>query len=163
MRKIILFIASSLDGFIARIDQSIDWLFMDNDYGYKEFYKSIDTVLVGNKTYQKSKEFEEYPFKDKKVFVFTRSKNLKDENVDFVYDVANFSKKLIKQSGKNIWLVGGGEIVKIFLDNYLLDEIIISVHPRTPLFVGTKETKLELTNHKIFENGLVQLHYKVIR
>ena len=120
MRKIILFIASSLDGFIARIDQSIDWLFMDNDYGYKEFYKSIDTVLVGNKTYQKSKEFEEYPFKDKKVFVFTRSKNLKDENVDFVYDVANFSKKLIKQSGKNIWLVGGGEIAKIFLDNYLL-------------------------------------------
>ena len=64
--------------------------------------------------------------------------------------------------------MGGGEIVKIFLDNYLLDEIIISVHPivlgeGTPLFVGTKETKLELTNHKIFENGLVQLHYKVIR
>ena len=94
MRKVILFIASSLDGFIARKDQSIDWLFMDKDYGYKEFYKSIDTVLAGNKTYQKSKEFEEFPFKDKKVFVFTRSKNLKDENAEFVCDIANFSKKL---------------------------------------------------------------------
>jgi len=169
MRKVILFIASSLDGFIARKDNSIDWLFMDNDYGYKKFYDSIDTVLVGNKTYEKSKEFEEFPFKDKKVFVFTRNKKLKkDEHVEFVNDIINFSKKLIKSKGKNIWLVGGGEIAKIFLDNNLLDEVIISIHPiilgnGIPLFNGAKETKLKLPKHKIFENGLVQLYYKVLK
>ena len=72
MRKIKLFIASSLDCYISREDGSIDWLFTDNDYGYLEFYNSIDTVLMGRKTYDKALEFEEHPFKDKKSYVFSK-------------------------------------------------------------------------------------------
>ena len=99
---------------------------------------------------------------------------MKRNRCSFVISKAQFYAQIfvcfaiIKQSGKNIWLVGGGEIVKIFLENDLLDEIIISIHPivlgdEIPLFAGAKEIKLELANHKIFKNGLVQLHYKVIR
>jgi dihydrofolate reductase len=66
MRKIKLYIASSLDNYIASEDGSIDWLFSDADYGYAKFYDSIDTILVGRKTYEQSLRFEEYPYKEKK-------------------------------------------------------------------------------------------------
>ena len=67
MRKIKLYIASSLDSFIADENGSIDWLFSDADYGYTEYYNSVDTILVGRKTYEQSLTFEEYPYKGKKV------------------------------------------------------------------------------------------------
>jgi dihydrofolate reductase len=73
MRKVRLFIAASLDGFIAREDGSIDWLFSDADYGYAQFYDSVDAVLVGRRTYEQAKGFEQKPFSGKKVYVFTRS------------------------------------------------------------------------------------------
>ena len=66
MRKIKLFIASSLDGYIARQNGGVDWLFTDSDYGYLQFFNSIDTVLMGRKTFDKALELGEYPYKDKK-------------------------------------------------------------------------------------------------
>jgi dihydrofolate reductase len=72
MRKVKLYIASSLDSYIASNNGSIDWLFSDADYGYTKFYNSIDTILVGRKTYDQSLTFEEYPYKGNKVYVFTR-------------------------------------------------------------------------------------------
>ena len=170
MRKIILFIASSLDVYIARKNGNIDWLFTDADYGYAKFYRLIDAVLMGRKTYAQAKEVEEYPFKGKKAYVFTKDNNLKkDKNVEFVNDVVGFSKKLIKSSGKNIWLVGGGEIVSIFLNNNLLDEIVLSIHPillgkGIPLFNNIqKETKFEMVRIKKFKSGLLQTHYNITR
>lgn len=62
MRKVILYIGSSLDGYIAREDGTIDWLFTDGDYGYKQFYDSVDTVLLGRKTYDQVLEFTKSPF-----------------------------------------------------------------------------------------------------
>lgn len=82
MRKIILFIASSLDGFIARESGDIDWLPKNTDSGYNDFYKSIDTVIMGKKTYNQVLTFGDYPYKDKKSYVFTRNNDLtKDENI----------------------------------------------------------------------------------
>jgi len=163
MRKVRLFIASSLDGYIAREDGSVDWLFSDADYGYSEFYGSIDTVVMGRKTYEKSLEFEEHPFRGKKVYVFSRS--VKEKGVEFVSDVVGFMKKLVRSKGKDIWLVGGSEIVSIFLNEGLIDEIILSIHPvilgrGIPLFKNVqKEVWLKMQKSVSFDSGLVQIHY----
>ena len=91
MRKFILFIASSLDGYIARENGDIDWLPENTASGYDEFYKTIDTVVLGKKTYDQVLTFGAYPYQDKKSFVFTRNNNqTKDENIEFVSDVDKF-------------------------------------------------------------------------
>jgi len=167
MRKVILFIASSLDGFIARKDGGIDWLFSDADYGYSKFYSSIDTVITGRKTYDLTLILEKEPFKDKKIYVFTN--NLKSRlliNAEVISDPVNFVKKLKDIKGKNIWLLGGSEIITLLMNANLVDEIILSIHPIVlgngiPLFINIKEIKLELVKSKKFDNGLLQLKYNV--
>jgi dihydrofolate reductase len=160
MRKIILFIASSLDGYIARRDHSIDWLFTSGDYGYKKFYDSIDTVIVGRKTYDVVRGFEKEPFKGKKIFVFSRS------NPNFSKDPVKTVRRLKKEKGRNIWLVGGGKMISVLMNAGLVDEIINSVHPIVlgsgiPLFPGVKETNMKLKKTTAFPSGLLQLHYAV--
>ena len=175
MRKIKLYIASSLDSLIAGENGSIDWLFSDADYGYTEFYDSIDTILVGRKTYEQSLTFEEYPYKGKKVYVFTHSakEQLDKEASDVEYidkDIPEFVRRLIQQpvSNRDIWLLGGGEIVSQFLNADLVDEIILSVHPiilgkGIPLFNKIEQLiKLRLVKSIPFESGLVQLHYSIV-
>jgi dihydrofolate reductase len=168
MRKVILFIASSLDGYIAREDGGIDWLFSDADYGYSKFYRSIDTIIVGRKTYDQSLEFDEYPYKGKKAFVFTREKRAGDGHVDFVSsDITGFVRKLKRRKGRDIWLVGGADIVSILMNAGLVDRIILSIHPAVlgrgiPLFKGlTREVKMKLTKTISYPSGLVQLHYEL--
>src|ERR687895_1407908 len=176
MRKIKLYIASSLDCFIADENGSIDWLFSDADYGYTEFYDSIDTILVGRKTYEQSLTFEEYPYKGKKVYVFTHSakEQLDKEASDVEYidkDIPEFVRRLIQQpvSNRDIWLLGGGEIVSQFLNADLVDEIILSVHPiilgkGIPLFSNiNKRVNLRLLESIPFESGLVQLCYRILK
>lgn len=169
LRKIKLFIASSLDGHIASENGGIDWLFSDADYGYSSFYDSIDTVLVGRKTYDKALEFEKYPFKGKKVYVFTQRLADKSGDVEFASDAAKIAKRLSESQGKDIWLVGGSEIVTALLNAGLIDEIILSIHPIVlgrgiALFNNIqKQCKMTLIKSTAFESGLVQLHYKVLR
>jgi dihydrofolate reductase len=167
MRKIKLFIASSLDGFIARHDGSIDWLFTDADYGYSDFLKSVDTVLMGRKTYDKVLTFGEYPYKDKKNYVFSQNPGVKRRHngVEFIADIVEFGRELAKSDGKDIWLVGGSDVISIFLNASLLDEIVLSIHPIVlskgiPLFKNVlMPVNLKLQNSIPYENGLVQLHY----
>ena len=179
MRKIKLYIASSLDSFIADENGNIDWLFSDADYGYTEFYNSIDTILVGRKTYEQSLTFEEYPYKGKKVYVFThnakeKKKKNKKTTSDVEYidkDIPEFVRSLIQQpfSNGDIWLLGGGEILSLFLNAELVDEIILSVHPiilgkGIPLFKNIKKSvKLRLLESIPFESGLVQLRYCILK
>ena len=175
MRKVKLYIASSLDGYIAGENGSIDWLFSDADYGYTEFYNSIDTIFVGRKTYEQSLTFEEYPYKGKKVYVLTHRAEAKKEkktyNVEYINDeIPKFVTSLIKQpiGNKDIWLLGGGEIVSLFLNADLVDEIILSVHPiilgkGIPLFNDIKKrVNLRLLESIPFKSGLVQLHYRIL-
>jgi dihydrofolate reductase len=180
MRKIKLYIASSLDSYIASENGSIDWLFSDADYGYTKFYDSIDTIFVGRKTYEQSLTFEEYPYKGKKVYVFThkaeiekKKKKKKISDVEYIdNDIPEFVRGLIQQSSvgnKDIWLLGGGEIVSIFLNAYLIDEIILSIHPiilgkGVPLFKNIKKhVNLQLLESISFESGLMQLHYRILK
>ncbi len=168
MRKIKLFIACSLDGYIAKEDGSVNWLPENTDSGYDQFYSSIDTVLMGQKTYEQILTFGKYPYKDKISYVFSRNPNQKkDENVEFTSEVEEFTKKLVSSSGKDIWLVGGSEIASTFVNLKFVDELILSVIPVVlskgiPLFKNIKEEiKLELIKTTEYPK-LVELSYKVV-
>ena len=167
MTKIMVYIALSLDGYVAREDGSVDWLPETAESGYDTFYKSVDTVIMGKTTYDQVLTFGEYPYKDKKSFVFTRNNQNKDENVEFVSDVEKFVKDGFPGAGENIWLVGGAQIITSFLKQGAVDEIIISVIPvllgkGIPLFKNIEnETKLEFVKTEKY-GQLVDLYYKVL-
>ena len=167
MRKIILNIASSIDGFIARENGEIDWLPEITDSSFADFLKNVDTVIMGKTTYDQVLTFGEYPYKGMKSYVFTRNPDQpKDEHVEFVSDVDKFVKENVSNSGKDIWLVGGAEIISFFLNRGLVNEIVLSIIPvvlgkGVPLFKNIqKETKLELIKTTEYDK-LVELHYNV--
>ncbi|WP_235297425.1 dihydrofolate reductase family protein [Portibacter marinus] len=175
MRKIILYIATSLNGKIARQNGSVDWLDKINhpegeDYGYARFYDRIDTTVMGNKTYQQVLSFGvAFPYKDKLNFVLTRNKNLtKDQNVSFISeDVISWARSLKAMKGKDIWLIGGGELNTLFLNADLIDEIIKHIMPITipdgiDLFAGKPQERLfTLKSQKAYPSGVVELNYKL--
>ncbi|NJM72176.1 MAG: dihydrofolate reductase [Scytonema sp. RU_4_4] len=170
MRKIRLFIASSLDGYIARTSGEVDWLFTDQDYGYNEFLTQIDTVLMGLKTYEQVLTFGEYPYKGKKSFVFSKTVPVeKDDNVEFVRsDWQSFINRLRQTSGHDMWLVGGAQTIHYFMKHGFVDELILSIHPiilgnGIPLIVNDSnlETVLELKDVKTYDSGLLQVSYDV--
>ena len=168
MQKIILYIAISLDGFIAKEDGSVDWLSsFDEDYGYEEFLYSIDTIIMGSKTYQQVLTFGEWPYQGIKTFVLTHQKLKDDENVEFLSGSITKAITLIKnQSTKNIWLVGGGNLITEFVKQQLIDEYQIFI---MPLFLGNgipilqetvKLDPLKFTKSKSYESGVIELHLK---
>lgn len=174
MKKVILYTAVSLDNFIARAGGEIDWLMSfpnpdKLDFGYTDFYNDIDTTLMGNKTYEQLLSFEcEFPYKKTTNYVFTRDKNLLDNNdVSFITeDIADFVSNLKKGDGKDIWLVGGGQINAALVDKGLIDVLFLSVFPIAlgegiPLFNGTyKEHKFDLIDSERFSNGIINLRYQ---
>lgn len=168
MREVILFIAASLDGYIARSCGDIDWLFTDQDYGYSEFLASVDTVIMGRKTYDQVLTFGEYPYKAKKSYIFTKNPALQaDNNIEFINtDVKQFVENLRVVNGKNIWLVGGSLLIHDFMRNNLVDELIVSIHPiilgaGIPLFTHQTTTLMQLKRCQSYSSGLVQLAYDV--
>lgn len=166
-RKLILYIASSLDGYIAGPDGEIDWLFTDQDYGYPEFIKTIDTVFLGRKTYEEILQYDlPYPYADIKSYVFTSQpdKFSSDHDITFTSEnPAELWKSLHSKEGKNIWLVGGGELISPFVNQNLIDRYIIAVHPfilgkGIELFAGIDDRiALETDEVKTYESGLMQL------
>lgn len=169
MRNIKLFIASSLDGYIAREDGKIDWLPEHAKSGYDKFYKTIDTVFIGRKTYEQVLTFGKYPYENKQSYVFSRNTDKKnDENVEFVFETEKFVKEQISASGKDIWLVGGSELVSVFLNQDFVNEIILSIIPVVlgkgiPLFKNIqREIKLQLIKTTEYDE-LVELHFKVLK
>lgn len=167
MRKVVLFIASSLDGYIARVNGDIDWLFTDQNYGYSKFLDSIDTVFMGRKTYEQVLTFGEYPYQEKTSYVFTKNLNfLATDDVKVITDLDNFVNNFRLLDGHNIWLVGGSLLIRDFLNKNLVSEIILSVHPiilgeGIPLFANPNTTALQLTGCQTYSSGLVQLSYDV--
>ncbi|MBK5484233.1 dihydrofolate reductase [Peribacillus sp. TH16] len=165
-KHIVMYIATSMDGHIARENGSIDWLEETEgagDNGYGDFFKNIDTVIMGNKTYQQIHTLaEEFPYQDKTCYVFSRSAKGKDEHVEFVNeDVGDFIGNL--KGDSRIWLVGGAELVSEFMRKQLVDEMILSIIPTVlgkgiSLFqAGNPEVKLKLTNIQQY-GQIAQLH-----
>ncbi|WP_342746759.1 dihydrofolate reductase family protein [Virgibacillus phasianinus] len=166
--------ASSLDGYIAAKDESLEWLFKvegEGDNGFSEFYDTVDTILMGKRTYDWiiKQETGEFPYKGKECYVFTRSSQENTENVRFVNeDVTNFINNLKNQDGKNIWVVGGGDLLHSFIQEKLVDQFIITVAPTIigngiPLFKeGDSQLELMLKRTRNF-NQFVELHYDIKR
>jgi dihydrofolate reductase len=179
-RKIIVYIATSADGFIARKDGSVDWLDRPapkGHYGMMAFWKSIDTILFGRKTYDMSvrfvKEGKATPdmFAGARHYVFSRKPPRKAlYGFGFVREpLKTFVKRLRAQKGKDIWMMGGGGIIASFLDAGEIDEFIIHVIPTfigegIPLIARKRRTvPLKLLSSKKFPDGVVRLHYAVMR
>ena len=167
MRKIILYIATSLDGKIADKDGGVGWLEEipnpeKSDYGYAEFYDCIDTTIMGNSTYRQVLEFPvEFPYKYKKNYVITRDTSLtKDNNVIYISEnVIDFIRDLKQMPGKDIWCVGGAELNALLLENQLIDELRLFVMPvilgRTVSTLKTLQpSKIKIARIKCFGNLL---------
>ena len=178
MPEVILYIAASLDGYIARSDGAVDWLDevavqgdgADEDFGYEEFYAGIGTVLMGRVTYEQVLTFDvDYPYPGTAGYVFSRTRaGQRDDNVEFVdgADIPSFISHLKETSDRHIWLIGGGLLVQEFLRHDLVDRIIITVMPvilgeGIPLFPPpTPQINLELVETLSFHSGMVQVTYR---
>jgi dihydrofolate reductase len=172
-RNVVLYISMSLDGYIATKSNSIDFLSLveheGEDYGYQDFVDSVDTVIIGRKTYQKVIDMGfDYPHTDKEVYIITRNTKAKHNTFNFYSgDLPSLLRRLKKQSGKHIYCDGGSEIANELMKHNLIDELIISIIPvllgdGIRLFNnGRPEHILTLVSANPFNKGLTQLHYKI--
>ncbi|TYR35774.1 dihydrofolate reductase [Sphingobacterium phlebotomi] len=174
MRKISLFIATSLDGYIAKPNDDLSFLKHvekeGEDYGYAEFVATIDTLIIGRKTYDYVLEeigSSHYDNGDRDVYVITRTERPQvGRTIFYTGDITALVKRLKSEEGKNIYCDGGAEVINELLSHDLIDDIIISVVPvllgnGTRLFKdGRPEHILEFVEVRTFETGLTQLHYK---
>jgi dihydrofolate reductase len=175
-RKIIVNIATSADGYIARADGDLDWLTRrpapKGFYGLPKFSRSIDAKILGRKTFDLSVKMGANFSANNVHYVFSRRPPPASvpAGVQFVTgSIRAFAERVRKQAGKNIWMMGGGEIIGSFLDEDAIDEFIISVVPTfigegIPLIApGRREVPVRLLTLQQFPDGVVQLHYEVRR
>lgn len=179
MRKVKYSVGVSLDGYIAAPDGSVEWLDRatrkanGDDFGMGEFFKSIDTVLMGRKTYEVALKLgmEKGSYSGMKNYIFSRTKPPGErDGVEFVSgNIADFVADLKQKPGKDIWLCGGGELAREALKDGVVDEITLGVVPMliggglSAFPAGFSETELELSECKQYKGGVVGLTYTVVR
>jgi dihydrofolate reductase len=161
--EIIYYVAASLDGFIATPDGGIEWLKpfegTGEDYGYGEFYASIEAVLLGRRTYEQCLQFPEWPYAGKPYWVFSRANTNTPASV-----VAEMKSRGLRRA----WLVGGGKLAAAFRAERLITEHIVSIVPvmlgaGVPLFAGPAPRQdLRLKSSRNFPIGIVQLRYETV-
>jgi dihydrofolate reductase len=180
-RKIIAYLAASADGYIARPDGDVEWLNRrprNVDYGMREFYSRIDTILLGRKTYDWAMAYYKKIGKprgafDTKVenYVFSRRPPRRPApGVRFVTEpVRAFARRLRAAPGKHVWMMGGAGLIASFLDAGEIDEFDIHV---IPVFIGKgipivaprhRDLPLRLLASKKYQDGTVRLRYAVER
>lgn len=174
MRKLSLFIATSLDGYIAKPNDDLSFLKAvekeGEDYGYSDFTATIDTLIIGRKTYDyvvKEIGAAHYDNGQREVFIITRTPRPSVGKTTFYTGNLNeLIQRLKSQGGKNLYCDGGAEVINELMQNDLIDEYIISIVPvllgnGTKLFKdGRPEQLLEFVKSKSFDTGLTQLHYR---
>jgi len=174
-RRIIVFIATSADGYIARGDGNIDWLNRPRpagNYGYAAFFRSIDTILWGRRTYDESLTRggpDPFGWGLRNYVLSHRPPETQTPGVEFIQQpVREFARKLRAQPGKDVWMMGGGGVIGSFLDADAIDEFMIHV---IPIFIGEgipliqprhRTVKLDLLSSRRFADGVVRLHYRVL-
>lgn len=166
MRKIILNIAVSLDGFIEGPKGEFDWCFTDQDYGMTDFMRGIDTIFFGRKSYELMLTMSKNPFPDKEKYVFSKTLQNTEDTIHIINrDVGKKVKAIKNKTGKDIWLFGGAELVSTFINLGFVDELQLSIHPLLlgqgkPLFQNIKrKMPLTLIDSKTYSTGLVRLFY----
>ena len=172
MRKLIYYVACSIDGFIAHKDGSIDGFLPEGEHitDYLESLKSFDIVLMGRKTYEFGFQFGvTNPYPTMKQYVFSRTmKESPDRNVELVSEnIIEFVKRLKNETGNDIYLCGGANLATTLFNAKSIDRIIVKLNPflmgaGIPLFSGAiEQTALELIDSKKYENGVVFLDYQI--
>ncbi len=175
MRKISLFIAMSLDGYIAKPDDDLSFLKLvekeGEDYGYARFTNTIDTLIIGRRTYDYVlKEIGPYHYDNGERDVYVITRNPRPDTGRTIFYTGNLSdlvKRLKSENGKNIYCDGGAEVINELLRHSLVDEFVISVIPvllggGIRLFQdGIPEQTLEFVMAKTYDTGLMQLHYRI--
>jgi dihydrofolate reductase len=169
MRRIRYAVAASLDGYIAGPNGEADWIIMDPEIDFGSFVQQFDTILVGRRTFETMARGGSAGMPGMKTIVFSRT--LKQGDHPDVTIVGEKSEEMLKtlrrQSGKDIWLFGGGSLFGTLLDAALVDTVEIAV---VPVLLGrgvplvpprAKLTKLSLTRHKIYKTGIVSLEYAI--
>lgn len=170
-----VFIATSLDGFIARSNGEIDWLLAEDDrskdYGYKEFISTVDALVMGRITFEKALTFDEWPYSSTRVIVLTgRPIRLPNHLLSSVNVLSGPPQKIVDQlaeEGLHHLYIDGGKTIQRFLNAGLIQEMIIT---RIPILIGDgiplfgpleEDIKLQHISTQTFDNGFVQSHYKV--
>lgn len=179
MRKIILDLAVTLDGFIEGSNGEVDWCIMDDEMDFNTFLANIDTILYGRISYDLWGQYQPdnsastamqdvfTAIHTKHKVVFSKTVKVKDENVRVIStDIEQQVRSLKRQPGKDIWLYGGAKLITTFIDLNLIDEYRLSVHPIVlgkgkPIFDNIrKRINLILTQTRVFKSGVIQLCYQ---
>lgn len=171
MRTVTFGVGSSLDNYIARTDGAVDWLQWDDEVGAisGEYWKTIDTVVMGRKTYEVALRSGTTSYPGVRNVVFSRTmKESPSPGVEIVSeDAADFIRALKQQEGKGICVMGGGELAKSLFEAGLIDEVGLNIHPvilgsGIPLFYRmSHEVPLELKEQRVLKNGCVYVLYRV--
>ena len=174
-RNVILYIACSLDGFITKPGDDLTFLDrvqkVGEDYEYMDFISTIDTVIIGRKTYDwVMGSVRVFPHVDKETYVITRTKRPNEGNTVFYNGpLKDLVLMLKRRQGRNIFCDGGAEVVNALLEEKLIDKLVVSVIPvllgngKRLFETGRPEQDLELIGVESYDTGLVQLHYRVNR
>ena len=174
MRKVIYGVGISLDGYIARPDGSVDFLFMPKDYSMGPFFKRIDVAVMGRKTYEvglKMSGGDTFKGYGMKCYVFSKKQKPGErKGVTFVrQSPQEWLAATKKQEGKDIWLMGGGELARDFLKDDLVDELYLGI---VPTLIGEgipalpaefPQREFALVENKSFSKGLIALLYERVR
>ena len=174
MRKIIAYLATSADGFIARPDGDVAWLDRPrppDEYGMPAFLKSVDTVIMGRGTWEVGQKLGGAAVEGKRNIVLSRTlpafaaPGAVVENVE----PAELAQRLRSEKGRNVWLMGGADVFGGFLSAGAIDEIVIHI---VPVLIGTgiplldaapRQVELKLRSTRKFADGVVRIHYLVDR
>ena len=174
MGKVILYIAKSLDGYIARKDGSLDWLTSIpnpkvGDYGYQALLDKIDTLVMGRKSYEELLKFGiEWPYESYQTYVVSSNSNYPISTPQTTLigsEIVDLIKSVKTKNEKDIWLVGGGELNSLLIKNQLVDHLHLTIVPRMigdgiPLFSPhSVSSDWELVRTQVFETGLVNLEW----
>jgi dihydrofolate reductase len=166
-------VANSLDNFIARLNHATDWLSWTDEVAEisAEYWKTIDTVVMGRKTYDVAVKMGMTSYPGAKNYVFSRTL-VPSPNADVEVikgDAVDFVRSLKRQPGKGICVIGGGELAHALLEADLIDQVGVNIQPvllgaGIPLFLqSTKQVNLELVDHRVLKGGSVYLLYRVKR
>ena len=172
--KITYYVASSLDGYIAKDDGDVSWLeeldISMEDTGYDEFYSTVDALVMGRKTYEMIVSFGQWPYGDKPVWVCSRNKITPMEgcNLQIGRSPEAVCRAANEMDIKHLWLVGGGSLASSFLESHLLTNISISL---MPIILGSgiklfgdlpSPIKIKNESHTSHKSGMAQLDYTII-
>ncbi len=167
MRKVIMNLAVSLDGFIEGPNGEYDWCFTDQDYNMSEFFRHTDAIFLGRKSYELLMRTEDNPYPEMKKYVFSRTLG-QSANATIISNNFEQSVNEIKnQNGKDIWLFGGANLITDFMNLKLVDELMLSIHPiilgdGKQLFLNiNSKIPLMLIDFQRFSTGLVQMLYQL--